>query len=75
MLHLLLVRTRTSSIKIIANSIGILTLGILLVLPIKDTYPFITGWYGGISFNDIIAGLIGILELDILLELPTRTNR
>ena len=73
-LHLLLASTRTSSIEIIVDSIGILALSILLMSLIEDTYPFITGWYRGISFDVIIIDLIGILELDILLMLLTRKN-
>jgi hypothetical protein len=74
-LHLLLARTRTSSVEIIADSIGILALDMLLVLLIEDVYSFITRWYRGISFNNVITDLIGILELGILLESPTRKNR
>jgi len=74
-LHLLLARTRTSSVEIIADSIGILALDMLLVLLIEDVYSFITRWYRGISFNNVITDLIGILELSILLESPTRKNR
>ena len=74
-LHLLSARTRTSSVEIIADSIGILALDMLLVLLIEDVYSFITRWYRGISFNNVITDLIGILELGILLESPTRKNR
>ena len=74
-LHLLSARTRTSSVEIVADSIGILALGMLLVLLIEDVYSFITRWYRGISFNNVITDLIGILELSILLESPTRKNR
>ena len=74
-LHLLSARTRTSSVEIVADSIGILALGMLLVLLIEDVYSFITRWYRRISFNNVITDLIGILELSILLESPTRKNR
>ena len=74
-LHLLSARTRTSSVEIVADSIGILALDMLLILLIKDAYSFITRWYRGISFNNVITDLIGILELGILLESPTRKNR
>ena len=74
-LHLLSARTRTSSVEIVVDSIGILALGMLLVLLIEDVYSFITRWYRGISFNNVITDLIGILELGILLESPTRKNR
>jgi len=74
-LHLLSARTRTSSVEIVADSIGILALDMLLVLLIEDVYSFITRWYRGISFNNVITDLIGILELGILLESPTRKNR
>jgi hypothetical protein len=74
-LHLLSARTRTSSVEIVVDSIGILALDMLLVLLIEDAYSFITRWYRGISFNNVITDLIGILELGILLESPTRKNR
>ena len=74
-LHFLSARTRTSSVEIVADSIGILALDMLLVLLIEDAYSFITRWYRGISFNNVITDLIGILELGILLESPTRKNR
>ena len=74
-LHHLSARTRTSSVEIVADSIGILALDMLLVLLIEDVYSFITRWYRGISFNNVITDLIGILELGILLESPTRKNR
>jgi len=75
LLYLLLASTRTSSVEIITDLISILALGILLVFPIENTYPFITGWYGRISFDDVVADLISILEFDILLILLTRKNR
>jgi hypothetical protein len=73
-LYLLSARTRTFSIEIVADSNGMLALSILLMSPIEDTYPFITRWYGEISFNNVIADLIGILELGVIIEFPTRTT-
>ena len=37
--------------SLITDSNDIFAIGILPMSPIKDMYPFITGWYGGISFN------------------------
>ena len=71
-LYLLLASTRTSSIEIVADSIGVLTLGMLLVLLIKDACPFITRWYRGISFDNVIVDFIGIFGLGILLAFLTK---